>query len=137
MAVDPQFGVDAYNRAKILDESRTTVNNILTILFGKPGFYPSIPRLGMDIQQYLYTFEDEIDTTYLKSKLASQCSDFMDNIADGSFDIIKTTYEGQPLLIFVIPTIISNVTNSLLLGVTITSKGEYKFNFTFNDTNVI
>jgi len=132
MPVDPQFGVDSYNRAKILTESQTIVYNILTLLFGKPGFYPSIPQLGMDIQQYLYSFENDFDTNALKSQLASQCRDFIDVIYDGTFDIIKSTYNEQPLLIFVIPTIITNSETSLLLGITITSKGEYRFNFTFD-----
>ena len=137
MAVDPQFGVDSYNRAKILSESQTIVYNILAILFGKPGFYPSIPQLGMNIQQYLYAFEDEFDVNVLKSQLASQCRDFVDCIKDGSFDIIKSTYEGRPLLIFMIPTIITNTETNLLLGVTTTSSGEYKFNFTFDNTQYI
>lgn len=137
MAVDPQFGVDSYNRAKVLSESQTIVYNILALLFGKPGFYPSIPQLGMDIQQYLYSFEDEFDTAYIKSQLATQCRDFVDVIKDGTFDVIKSTYNGQPLLIFVIPTIITKKETNLLLGITITNKGEYRFNFTFDSVQYI
>ena len=135
MAVDPQFGVDSYNRAKVLNESQTIVYNLLTLLFGKPGFYPSIPTLGMNIQQYLYSFQDDFDTNYLKSQLASQCKDFIDQIYDGTFDIIKSTYNDQPLLIFVIPTVLTNSETNLLLGITLTNTGEYRFNFTFDDTS--
>lgn len=137
MAVDPQFGLDSYNRAKILPEYQTVVYNLLTILFGKPGFYPSIPSLGMDIQQYLYTFEDEFDTNALKAQLASQCKDFIEQISDESFDIIKSSYNGQPLLIFVIPTNLTNTDTNLLLGVTRTTNGEYRFNFTFDEVQYI
>ena len=137
MAVDPQFGVDSYNRAKVLNESQTIVYNILTVLFGKPGFYPSIPSLGMNIQQYLYTFEDDFDINFLKSKLAAQCKDFIEQIQDGSFDIIKSTYNNQPLLVFVIPTIITNAESNLLLGITVNDKGEYSFNFTFDKAQYI
>ena len=137
MAVDPQFGIDSYNRAKILSETQTIVYNLLTILFGKPGFYPSIPQLGMDIQQYLYMFDDEFDTNYIKSQLASQCRDFIDVIKDGSFDVIKSTYNDQPLLIFVIPAIITNVETNLFLGITVTNSGDYRFNFTFDEVQYI
>ena len=137
MAVDPQFGIDSYNRAKVLSESQTVVYNILTLLFGKPGFYPSIPKLGMNIQQYLYTFEDSFDTEHIKSQLATQCKDFIDVIKDGSFDVIKSTYNDQPLIIFVIPTIIAKSETNLLLGVTITNSGEYRFNFTFDKVQYI
>ena len=50
-SVDPVYGVNNFNETKVLTEAETLVNNILMILFGKPGFYPSIPSLGMDIQQ--------------------------------------------------------------------------------------
>ena len=137
MAVDPQFGIDSYNRPKVLSESQTVVYNILTLLFGKPGFYPSIPHLGMNIQQYLYSFEDEFDTNYIKAQLASQCSDFIDIIENGSFDVIKSNHNGQPLIIFVIPTIITNTESNLFLGITVNEKGEYKFNFTFDSIQYI
>lgn len=137
MAVDPQFGANVYNKAKVLNESQTIVNNILTLLFGKPGFYPSIPTLGMNIQQYLYSFEDDFDVNFLKSQLAAQCKDFIDQIADGTFDIVKSSYNGQPLLIFVVPTIITNTESNLLLGVTVNEKGEYRFNFTFDNAQYI
>lgn len=137
MAVDPQFGANVYNRAKVLSESQTIVNNILTILFGKPGFYPSIPSLGMDITQYLYSFADNFDTDFLKSQLAIQCKDFVEHISNGSFDIVKSSYNGQPLLIFVIPAIIAETESNLLLGVTVNDKGEYSFNFTFENIQYI
>ena len=87
-SVDPVYGVNNFNETKVLTEAETLVNNILMILFGKPGFYPSIPWLGMDIQQYLYKFEDEIDDLKIKSKLASQCREFLPNIEDGSMRAI-------------------------------------------------
>ena len=135
MAVDPQIGVDSYDRPKVVTESETLVSNMLTLLFGKPGFYPSIPRLGMNVQQYLYMFEDEMDTSALKNQLASQCKDFVSIIENGSFDIITSRYKDQPLLIFVIPAKIANSGKNLLLGVTINDNGEFKFNFTFDDTS--
>ena len=137
MPVDPQFGIDSYNRAKVLTETQTIVNNILTLLFGKPGFYPSIPQLGMDISQYLYSFEDDFDVNHLKSQLASQCRDFFDVISDGSFDIVKSSYKDQPLLIFIIPSVITKTENDLLLGVTMNSNGEFKFNFIFDTQQYI
>ena len=132
MAVDPQFGVDDFNRAKILNEAQTIAYNILTLLFGKPGFYPSIPRLGMDIKQYFYSFAENFDTESLKTQLASQCRDFLSVIRDGSFDIIQDMYDDQPLLIFIIPTVLVNTPTNLLLGLVMNGNGEYKFNFTFD-----
>ena len=75
--VDPTYGLNDFSKPKVLSEAETYVRNLLTILFGKPGFYPSIPNLGMDIKQYLSQFSDSIDIAKVKSKLAYQCSDLL------------------------------------------------------------
>ena len=106
MPVDPTFEVDDYNRGKILNESQTIAYNILTLLFAKPGFYPSIPSLGMDITSYFYRFSDDDLVNEIKSKLVSQCSDFLPSIESEDLYIEKTDYKGQPMLVFIIPTII-------------------------------
>ena len=132
-SVDPVYGVNNFNETKVLTEAETLVNNILMILFGKPGFYPSIPWLGMDIQQYLYKFEDEIDDLKIKSKLASQCREFLPNIEDGSMDVYSTTYQGRSMLIFQLPVIVDDNSVILSLGVTINTKGEMVYNFVASD----
>lgn len=139
MAVDPTFGVDSYNRTKVLNESQTVAYNVLTLLLGKPGFYPSIPSLGMDITKYLYRFEDEIDVDTIKDELVSQCKDFSVQVANDDFTVIKTTYgDNQPLLVFIIPAIIANKENQLVLGVTYSNENQQiKFNFSFNKTQYI
>lgn len=132
-SVDPVYGVNNFNETKVLSESETLINNILMVLFGKPGFYPSIPWLGMDITQYLYSFEDEIDTLFIKSKLASQCRDFLPDIKDGNMNVYSTSYDGRPVLIFELPILVDNTTSVLSLGVTINKKGEMVYNFISND----
>ena len=54
MPLNPTFSVNNYNKPKVLTELESYVNDVLMLLFGKPGFYPSIPTIGMDIKQYLY-----------------------------------------------------------------------------------
>ena len=139
MPVDPTFGVDNYNRAKVLSESQTVAYNVLTLLLAKPGFYPTIPKLGMDVSQYLYLFDDEIDTSIIKRELSVQCKDFIPQVSDGSFDVIKsTTTNNWPLLVFVIPAIIANSETELVLGVTLVpGTQQIKFNFTFNKPQYI
>ena len=92
-SVDPVYGVNHFNQTKVLSESETLINNILMILFGKPGFYPSIPYLGMDIEGYLYMLEDEVDPVEIKAQLASQCREFLPNIKDGSMDVYTRRYD--------------------------------------------
>ncbi len=131
--VDPTYGVNEFNKTKVLSETETYVNNILTILFGKPGFYPSIPTLGMDISQYLYKFEDEINVDRIKAILANQCSEFLPLVESGDIDIIKTTYMGRSMLIFQLPVIIDKTQIAVALGVTLNAKGQMVYKFQAND----
>ena len=132
-SVDPVYGVNNFNQTKVLSESKTLINNILMILFGKPGFYPSIPSLGMDIEGYLYMFEDEIDASKIKAKLASQCREFLPSMQDGSMDVYTTTYKDHTMLIFELPILVDNVTSMLALGVTVNDKGEMVYTFVSNN----
>lgn len=135
MSVDPTYGVNNFNKAKVLSEEETYVHNLLAILLGKPGFYPSIPYLGMDIQRELYKFEDEIDTDKLKAAVVSQCSDFLPLVKNGDFDVITTNYNGETILIFQLPVIINNNNIALAVGVTLNSKGQLVYQFTANPVN--
>ena len=130
---NPSFALNDFDEVKIYTSDESIVRDLLLILFGKPGFYPSQPELGMYIQQYLYRFEDGVDTNLIKVKLASQCSDFLPLIENGSLDVVATDWNGQPLLVFILPVIRSTSDAQLVLGVTILENGEMQFNFTIND----
>ena len=132
-SVDPVYGVNHFNQTKVLSESETLINNILMILFGKPGFYPSIPNLGMDIEGYLYMLEDEVNPVEIKAQLASQCREFLPNIKDGSMDVYTTNYKDHLMLIFELPILIDTVETVLSLGVTVNDKGEMVYTFVAND----
>ena len=67
--IDPTFSVNNFNKLKNLSRVQTTVSNMLMLLYGKPGFFPSIPSIGMDIKRYLYMFSDEINTNEIKNEL--------------------------------------------------------------------
>ena len=126
---DPTFGVNNFQKPKVLSPTQTDVNNLLLVLLGKPGFYPSQPTLGMDISQYLYMYIDEIDLGEIKSKLISQCADFLPEIESGEFEIYKRDYNGKPFLLFKLPIVIDGKTLAMALGITINEKGEMIYNF--------
>lgn len=132
MSVDPTYGVNSFNKGKVLSESETYVNNLLAVLLGKPGFYPSIPYLGMDIQQELYKFEDEIDTDKIKAAVVSQCSDFLPLVENGDFDVVATTYKERSMLIFLLPVVIKNDNIAIAVGVTLNERGQLVYQFTAN-----
>lgn len=137
IVLDPTFGVNNFKRPKVLSATQTYVNNLLTILFGKPGFYPSQPNLGMDIEQYLYRYIDDINTSEIKNILINQCADFLPEIESGEFDVLKTSYNGRPLLLFKLPIIIDGKTLAMALGITVNEKGEMIYNFVEDKNNII
>ena len=67
--VDPQFGLNSFNQAKYSNETETISHAVLNLLFGKPGFFPSMPRLGINIQDTLYMFWDEISPIEIKAMM--------------------------------------------------------------------
>lgn len=135
--VDPTFAVNDYNKPLMLTEQQTLANNFLALLLGKPGFFPSIPSLGINISQYLYRFEDELDIDGLKSRIAMQCTDFIPSINEGNFDIKKTTMNGRTLLIFQLPMVGDTNEYELALGVTTNSSGEVIYRFVENKKQIL
>ena len=129
--VNPTFTVNDFNKAKVLSETENYVNDFMMLLFGRPGFSPSIPSIGLDIRSYLYKFEDEISTSEIKTKVANQCSDYLPMIQEGNFDVLLSTYESHVLLVFVLPSI-NDDTVSIAIGVTTNNKGDIIYNFVEN-----
>lgn len=133
---DPAFGLDDFKKPKLLNSDRTLVNCAMMVLCGKPGFYPSIPYLGMDVRQYLYHFEDEINTDELKAKLIYQCPDLANEVDTGGMDILKIHRNEQNILVFVLP-MIKNSGTALILGITTDKKGKLIYDFTFDKVQTI
>lgn len=126
--IDPGFGVDDFNNPKLLGEAETIKNNILTLLFMKKGSYPSIPELGIGIQDTLYQFFDDIDTDQLTQRIASQCTEFIPSVNAGSLKVKKTfqkTSAGNtPVLLIVVPTTVEKTDRSLVVALTTTANGD-------------
>lgn len=127
---DPIYGINAYNMPKILSVTETYVRNVLVLLFGKPGFYPSIPTLGMDIRKYLYNFEDSINVEAIKEELVDQCDSFLPEVESGELDVIIRYYQNRPMLVFKLPIVTDNKSIGIVLGVTTKVNGEliYEYN---------
>lgn len=137
MSVDPAFGLDNFKKSKLYSESETLANNILAVLFAKPGSFPSMPKLGMYIQGVVMRFTDEIDTEAIKSELVVNCSHFENVVSSGEFDVQKRTVTNKegtsvPILVLIIPAKIKNVSNQLLIGI-VYDGGKIRYNFNWLD----
>lgn len=66
---------DSMGKPKVISSFELGVNSILTLLFMKPGQYPSIPDLGIDIESYLFEYADDPHVpSAIKEKLTDQCN---------------------------------------------------------------
>jgi hypothetical protein len=136
MAVDPAFGKNSFNKPKFYNESQTIANNIMTILLGRPGFYPSMPELGMDIRNMLYKPLDEINPDAIKAKLVQQCSQFMTAVRNGTFDVQIIAYKGRPMLIFIIPVTVDQSNKRLAIGITTNQEGKLMYQVEYNPETI-
>jgi len=72
---DVVLDYDSAYKPKVISSFETAVNIILTLLMMKPGQYPSIPELGIDIEQYLHDYSDDKNISNLIiSKIYDQCN---------------------------------------------------------------
>lgn len=95
---DTTFELNEFNEPRIRSEVETIKDVILFILFSKPGCYPSIPYIGLDIQSKLYSFYDELNESDLKYQITEQCKALGVYLSDGTIEIKKTKYRGHPSL---------------------------------------
>lgn len=96
---DTTFELNEFNEPRIRSEVETIKDVLLFVLFSKPGMYPSLPQIGLNINDLLYSFYDELDVDSLKSKITEQCSMLGSYISSGNIQIQKTRYRNQPSLI--------------------------------------
>lgn len=75
LGYDAVLEVDDYGKPKIISTFEMSINAILTLLFMKPGQFPSIPDLGIDINSYLLEYSDDPKIPrIIESKLNDQCN---------------------------------------------------------------
>jgi hypothetical protein len=99
---DVAFDTDSMSKPKVVSSFDLAINAVLTLLLMKPGQYPSIPELGIDIESYLFRYSDDKKIiSEIQSKLEDQCS----IVGMVGFDIdisMQTMTDGNDALIIVI-----------------------------------
>lgn len=98
LGYDLTFDLNEFGEPKLVSEVGLIKNLVMFILFTKPGQYPSLPMIGLDIESVLYSFYDELDVGDLKKKLVEQCAALGTYIKDNTILIRKTIYRKQPSL---------------------------------------
>lgn len=95
---DTCMDYDAANKPKVISSFEMCINMILTLLFMKPGQYPSIPELGINIESYLFEYADDPSIPReIKTKLEDQCN--VISMVGITVDCMFDKLDGHPALV--------------------------------------
>lgn len=132
---DTAFALNDFSQPKLRSELELVKNTLLYILFTKPGQYPSLPNIGLDIETLLYNFYDEIDVNEFIKDIAAQCNALGAYFNDGTIQIKKVRYKDAPSLIIYIDGTESYpvVDNYLINGSTMLGPNQYMIGITFDE----
>ena len=90
--------IDSFDKPKELSNAKAWSQLMLNLIFLKPGTYPSIPEMGVGIEDYQYDFlEDAISE--LSAKIVNQQKTYLPDIPLSEVQVTKIDKSGQPVLI--------------------------------------
>lgn len=95
------FKLNGFGRQKVFTEAEAYARQLVTLLFMRPGDFPSIPKLGINItKEVRYKNMDYVTGGALKEKIMEQIRTYADQIdvVDLSIDSVK--YKGQYYVLF-------------------------------------
>ena len=102
LGYDVLLDTDSMYKPKVISSFEMVVNTIITLLMMKPGQYPSIPDLGLNIEQYLFDYSNNPN---LINKLQASLYDQMNQLDISGVSVefyIDITSEGIPALLITI-----------------------------------
>lgn len=135
---EPAFGLDSFRKPLVYEDWQVVAQSIIIVLFGRPGFYPSIPQLGVHIQDIMYEKIDDIDTDNLRGILAHQLEVFSDIIQSDDMKIaIKNTTGGNPVLIIALPIYTGDERSVVAVTITATEDGGIQYNYEKIDDSLL
>ena len=135
---EPAFGLDSFRKPLVYEDWQVVAQSIIIVLFGRPGFYPSIPQLGVHIQELMYEKIDDIDTDNLRGILAHQLEVFSDIIQSDDMKIaIKNTTGGNPVLIIALPIYTGDERSAVAVTITATEDGGIQYNYEKIDDSLL
>ena len=97
------FGLDSFGKQSAMTQAQSIAQMLINLFLMRPGQLPSLPHIGMDIRQYMYKFEEELDVSNIKNQISEQCPDILPYIDANNMQIILVPYNNDSILYFFIP----------------------------------
>ena len=90
--------INSFDKPKELSGLAAWSQLMLNLIFLKPGTYPSIPQMGIGIENYQYEFMDDT-IAELSAAITSQQQTYLPEVPLAGVQIGKVIQNGQPILI--------------------------------------
>lgn len=111
---DIGYGLDGFQRMQVYSESESIARYILNILLTRPGNYPGLPHIGLNIRELLYDDLENFDATVLKEQIYTQCSALLPSIIGDDLFVGIVEYKGVTFLLIRVPVEIDNNTSQVI-----------------------
>lgn len=129
------FGLDNFGKQATMTQAQTIAQMLINLFLMRPGQIPSLPHLGIDIRQYLYKFDNEIDISDIKNQISSQCPDLMQYIDLANMQLILFPYKNESIIYLFVPLSVEVAKNTAIsIGFKKTNaSNEITFNYQINN----
>ena len=82
LGYDVCMDYDTAFKPKVISTFEMCINIIMTLLFMKPGQYPSIPDIGIDIESYLFEYSDDSTLKTMKTECDTMFANWVGSLVD-------------------------------------------------------
>lgn len=95
------LSTNVFNKATEYQGKTAWFQLILNLIFLRPGTYPSIPNMGVGLQDYEYEYIDDVKDN-IRNKIEEQINLFLPDVPLTSVEVTSVEYEGKTILLIVI-----------------------------------
>ena len=95
------LSTNVFNKATEYQGKTAWFQLILNLIFLRPGTYPSIPNMGVGLQDYEYEYIDDVKDN-IRNKIEEQVNMFLPDVPLASVEVTSVEYEGKTILLIVI-----------------------------------
>ena len=95
------LSTNVFNKATEYQGKTAWFQLILNLIFLRPGTYPSIPNMGVGLQDYEYEYIDDVKDN-IRNKIEEQVNLFLPDVPLSSVEVTSVEYEGKTILLIVI-----------------------------------
>lgn len=129
------FGINNFGKQSTMTQAQTIAQMLINLFLMRPGQLPSLPHIGINIRQYMYKFEEDIDVAYIRSQISEQCADILPYIDISAMQLILFPYKNESILYLFVPlSVLIEENAALSIGFKKNnSSNEITFNYKINN----